>query len=72
MNKWINNPLATQERVFQELISVATATEFGKDHNFISINSHDDFIKQVPIRDYEGLRFYVDKVVAGEEECTLA
>ena len=66
MNKWINNPLATQERVFQELISVATSTEFGKDHNFVSINSHDDFVKQVPIRDYEGLRFYVDKVVAGE------
>ena len=67
MDKWIQNPLATQERVFQELISVATATEFGKDHNFISINSYNDFVKQVPIRDYEGLRFYVDKVVAGEE-----
>jgi hypothetical protein len=67
MDKWVNNPLATQERVFQELISVATATEFGKDHNFISINSYNDFVKQVPIRDYEGLRFYVDKVVAGEE-----
>jgi len=67
MNKWIDNPLATQERVFQELISVATVTKFGKDHNFVSINSYNDFVKQVPIRDYEGLRFYVDKVVAGEE-----
>ncbi|PHS07681.1 MAG: hypothetical protein COA88_08260 [Kordia sp.] len=67
MDKWINDPLTTQERVFQELISVATSTEFGKDHNFVSINSHHDFVKQVPIRDYEGLRFYVDKVVAGEE-----
>lgn len=67
MDKWIQNPLATQERVFQELISVATSTEFGKDHNFISINSYNDFVKQVPIRDYEGLRFYVDRVVAGEE-----
>ena len=67
MDKWVNDPLTTQERVFQELISVATSTEFGKDHNFVSINSHNDFVKQVPIRDYEGLRFYVDKVVAGEE-----
>jgi len=66
MNKWINNPLETQERVFQELISVATSTEFGRDHNFVSINSHGDFVNQVPVRDYEGLRFYVDKVVAGE------
>ena len=68
MDKWVNNPLATQERVFQELISTATSTEFGKNHNFISINSYIDFVKQVPIRDYEGLRFYVDKVVAGEED----
>jgi len=67
MNKWIHNPLETQESVFQELISTATATEFGKDHNFVSINSHSDFVKQVPVRDYEGLRFYIDKVVAGQE-----
>jgi len=67
MNKWIYNPLETQESVFQELISTATGTMFGKDHNFVSINSHSDFVKQVPVRDYEGLRFYIDKVVAGEE-----
>ena len=38
MNKWINNPIATQQNVFEYLISTATSTEFGKDHNFISIN----------------------------------
>lgn len=67
MNKWINNPLETQERVFQELISKATSTTFGKDHNFISINSYEDFVREVPVRDYEELRLYVDRVVAGEE-----
>jgi hypothetical protein len=67
MDKWIENPIETQKNVFEELISAAAVTEFGKDHNFISINSHDDFVKQVPIRDYEGLRFYIDKVVAGEK-----
>jgi hypothetical protein len=67
MDKWIDNPIETQKNVFEELISIATSTEFGKEHNFISINSHQDFVKQVPIRDYEDLRFYIDKVVAGEE-----
>ena len=67
MDKWIDNPIETQKNVFEELISVATSTEFGKAHNFISINSHQDFVKQVPIRDYEDLRSYIDKVVAGEE-----
>ncbi len=68
MNKWIDNPLKTQQRVFESLISSAVSTEFGKDHNFISINSHKDFVKNVPVRDYEGLRKYIDKVVAGEKD----
>jgi phenylacetate-coenzyme A ligase PaaK-like adenylate-forming protein len=66
IDKWASNPITTQERVFQELIHTAVSTEFGKDHNFVSIKNHDDFVKQVPVRDYEQLRPYVDKVVAGE------
>ena len=40
---------------------------FGKDHDFISINSHHDFVKRVPVRDYEALKPYVEKVVAGQD-----
>jgi GH3 auxin-responsive promoter len=68
INKWVNNPIKTQEKVFKDLIADATVTQFGKDHDFISINSYEDFVKRVPIRDYEALKPYVDKVVAGEED----
>ncbi|WP_298550522.1 GH3 auxin-responsive promoter family protein [uncultured Algibacter sp.] len=67
VQKWANNPIETQNKIFQELISEATSTKFGKDHDFVSINNHTDFIKRVPVRDYEALKPYVDKVVAGEE-----
>jgi len=67
IQKWSNNPIETQVKVFQKLISEATATQFGRDHDFVSINSHEDFAKRVPVRDYEGLRPYVDRVVLGEE-----
>ncbi|PWK20564.1 GH3 auxin-responsive promoter family protein [Xanthomarina spongicola] len=67
VQKWANNPIETQEKVFQELISSATSTQFGKDHDFISINTHKDFVKRVPVRDYEELKPYVERVVAGEE-----
>jgi len=67
MKKWLSNPIETQDKVFQHLISVGTGTTFGKDHDFVSINSHDDFVKNVPIRDYEALKPYVDKVVTGQE-----
>ncbi|HLV14605.1 MAG TPA: GH3 auxin-responsive promoter family protein [Xanthomarina sp.] len=66
--KWANKPIETQETVFQSLISTATTTQFGKDHDFLSIKSHADFVKQVPVRDYEDLKPYVERVVAGEKD----
>jgi hypothetical protein len=64
---WATNPLETQQKVFQDLIRQAKETQFGKDHDFASIKSFEDFAKQVPIRDYEELRPYIEKVVKGEE-----
>ncbi|MBU2949636.1 GH3 auxin-responsive promoter family protein [Tamlana agarivorans] len=66
VQKWANNPVETQQKVFQELISQATSTAFGQDHDFVSINNHRDFVKRVPVRDYEALKPYVERVVAGE------
>ena len=68
VNKWANNPIKTQDKVFKNLISDATSTLFGKDHDFTGINSYKDFVKRVPVRDYEALKPYVDKVVAGEKD----
>lgn len=68
ISKWVNNPIETQDRVFKELLKKASSTEFGVDHNFDKITNHDDFIKQVPIRDYEALKPYVEKVVAGKKD----
>jgi hypothetical protein len=63
---WSSNPVATQEKVFSDLISQAATTEFGKDHDFDQIKTFEDFAQKVPIRDYEALKPYVDKVVKGE------
>ena len=65
--KWVNDPVGTQQKIFRELISDAKNTAFGKDHHFDEILNHADFVKNVPINDYEGLRKYVDRVVDGEE-----
>ena len=64
---WSNNPIQTQQNVFKELIRQAKNTQFGTDHHFDSIKTFEDFSKNVPIRDYEALKIYVDKVVQGEE-----
>lgn len=65
---WATNPIATQKAVFEDLIKTATKTEFGKDHHFDKIKSYEDFANQVPVRDYEGLKSYVEKVVKGQPD----
>ncbi|QBN19291.1 GH3 family domain-containing protein [Flavobacterium nackdongense] len=64
---WATNPVATQQQVFEDLIRQARNTQFGVDHHFDQIKTFEDFSKNVPVRDYEGLKSYVDKVVKGEE-----
>ncbi|MBF4472801.1 GH3 auxin-responsive promoter family protein [Flavobacterium sp. HJJ] len=64
---WASSPVETQKAVFLNLIKEARQTEFGKDHSFAQIKTFEDFANQVPIRDYEALKPYVDRVVKGEE-----
>src|SRR5690606_9838551 len=54
-------------QVFKSIIEKAQNTAFGRDHNFSKINTHADFVKAVPVRDYEGLKDYFDRTKAGEE-----
>ena len=64
--RWKNNPIAAQDKVFRALLANAKSTAFGQDHGFETIHNYSDFKKKIPIRDYEQLRPYIDRVVAGE------
>ena len=66
--KWMNNPHQAQKNTLKKLLTRAQNTQFGKDHGFASIKSYKEFQQKVPIRDYERLRPYVDKIIAGEED----
>ncbi|MCE2613612.1 GH3 auxin-responsive promoter family protein [Flavobacteriaceae bacterium D16] len=66
--RWTSQPVTTQEKVFRELIRKGSKTRFGKDHSFDTIRNHQDFIARIPVRDYEALRPYVEKVVSGEPD----
>jgi hypothetical protein len=68
ITKWKNNPLQAQQKVLNHLVNSAKNTSFGKAHDFENIKSYDDFKQRVPIKDYEGLKLYFDKVVAGEKD----
>jgi phenylacetate-coenzyme A ligase PaaK-like adenylate-forming protein len=65
--KWANNPIETQQKVFENLLNSAKNTVFGKDHDFENITTFQAFAKTVPVRDYEDLKHYIDQVVQGKE-----
>lgn len=66
--KWIINPKAAQDKWFTSLIQKGGSTVFGREHAFRSIKNHADFVRQVPIRDYEALKNYFDRTVNGEPD----
>ena len=67
VQKWSAEAGRAQEFVFQKLIQQGKNTAFGKEHGFDSIHSHQDFAAQVPVRDYEQLSNWIEKIKAGEE-----
>ena len=54
-----------QKDTFQQLISKGSSTLFGKEHGFDEIKNHKDFVAQVPLRDYEDFRPYIDQIIQG-------
>tara|TARA_B110000090_G_scaffold81086_1_gene92286 strand:- start:74 stop:1567 length:1494 start_codon:yes stop_codon:yes gene_type:complete len=66
--KWSAKPVETQRKVMLQLLNTAAHTAFGKDHGFSKINNYEDFKNQVPVRDYEGLKPYIERVKNGEKD----
>src|ERR1700744_4415855 len=67
INKLRQNAPVLQQKIFYDLIAKAKDTAFGRDHDFANIKTYEDFKRRVPVRDYEPLRSYIDRVTAGEE-----
>ncbi len=68
IESWKFNAVDAQERTLQKLIAEAKHTVFGADHHFHDIKNYQDFKERIPIRDYEDLRPYIERVVAGEPD----
>lgn len=60
-------PHDVQEEWFQNLISTAEATEWGKKYDYKSIFTPEQFKARVPISDYDDLKEYIDRMIKGEQ-----
>ena len=66
IQKMASNAIADQEKWFNYLIQKARQTSFGQDHSFHTINSKQAFQKNVPIRNYEDLKDYIEAIIQGD------
>lgn len=67
IDRFCAHPAATQERVWKELIESGRDTSFGKEHGFAKIKSYGDWASSVPIRSYDELEPYVERIRNGEQ-----
>lgn len=60
-------PHEVQEEWFQNLISTARHTEWGRKYDYSSILTTDQFKERVPIQDYDSLKPYIEKMMKGQQ-----
>jgi hypothetical protein len=62
------NAIQNQQDLLLDLVKTAEKTLFGREHQFDSIKSIEDFQKNVPVADYEDLKPYIEKVKKGQSK----
>lgn len=71
VEKFIANPIGTQEQTFSFLIEHGRNTFFGAENQFDNIRTISDFQRKVPVSTYENLRPYLDKIIIEKQQNVL-
>src|SRR6476661_372860 len=66
VKKSMATALADQDAILKELLKIGARTEFGKEHGLDKVTTYAEFKKAVPLRDYEGLKKYIEKIKEGK------
>lgn len=66
LKKGMLSAVKDQEEIFKALIKTGRITEFGKNHRFEEIADYAAFAQAVPVRDYEQLKPYIEKIKGGK------
>ncbi|MFZ1687888.1 MAG: GH3 auxin-responsive promoter family protein [Flavobacteriales bacterium] len=62
------DPVGTQRSILAQLVEFGGSTAFGRDHRLHQVRDHASLVQAIPLRDYEGLRPYIDRVIGGEAD----
>jgi len=66
IRKGMSTALSDQDAILKELLKVGKTTEFGKEHGLDKVTSYEEFKKAVPVRDYESVKPYIEKIKEGK------
>ena len=60
-------PHEVQNEWFRKLMDSAKDTEWGKKFGYSSIQSPEQFSKQIPLQDYDSMKPYIERIRRGEQ-----
>lgn len=67
IESFMENPHEVQRYWFEKLIRNARNTQWGKEHDYKSIKTHQDYTERVPVQNYESLKPYIEKMMYGQK-----
>ena len=67
IEQWMNDPIAAQREVLQDLVTHGQYTEFGRKYGFNDLFNIRTFKQKVPIHEYDDLKPYINRIMQGEE-----
>jgi hypothetical protein len=65
IRKGMVSAVADQDNIFKNLLKTGRNTEIGKDAGLDKLNTYKEFCQAMPIRDYEQLKPWIEKVKEG-------
>lgn len=67
IEQWVQDPIAAQREVLQDLVTHAQYTEFGRKYGFNQLFTIRKFKEAVPIHEYNDIKPYIERIMQGEE-----
>lgn len=68
IEQWSKEGPSLQRRLLRRLLATGAKTSFGHTHGLSAKMDYAAFRQNVPIRDYEKLRPWIDRIIAGERD----
>jgi len=65
IRKGMQSAVEDQKKILRDLLKTGRQTDFGREHRFGEVNTHEEYCQSVPIRDYEKFKPYIDLVKEG-------